>query len=58
MFLVTNKGRRTIKISEETIERGKSVEFTNDEWDDLRKLPEVIELYTYGKITAEKVKSK
>ena len=58
MFLVTNKGRRSVKIGEETIERGKSAEFTNDEWDDLRKLPEVIELYTHGKITAEKVKSK
>lgn len=58
MFLVTNKGRRSVKIGKETIERGKSAEFTNDEWDELRKLPEVIELYTHGKITAEKVKSK
>lgn len=58
MFLVTNNSRRNVVIGNETIERNKSVEFTNDEWDDLRKLPEVIELYTHGKVTAEKVKSK
>ena len=56
MIELTNKTRATLTVDSVDIERGKSIEVTNDKWDELKAEKSIQNMYVNGLLTAVKLK--